>query len=290
MSPAFCLLPQRACVEVRGADATAFLHGQLSRTIDQVGVAHAPLAGWLDARGRVRALFRVLRLDDGWLLITERDVAAHAAQKLRMFVLRAEVTIAPSDDWTLAAVVDPGDALEHRGPPADAPRDAVVQHDELRWLRIGPGLWHLLGTRRTIEAFDPSIERAPPEVADLAEIRLGIPSVGAAVADRHVAQMLRLDELGAVSFDKGCYPGQEVVARVKNLGAVKRHLRHYESGSAILPAAGTAVLAAEQPVGELVRAAPTHGGFEALAVVEDAAAGAALTLDGAPLRELPVPQ
>jgi folate-binding protein YgfZ len=290
MSPVYSLLAQRACIEARGADATAFLHGQLSRTIDRIGVGHAPLAAWLDARGRVRALFRVLRLDDRWLLITERDVVQHVVQKLKMFVLRAAVVIAPTDDWAVAAVVAAGDAgLGDRGPPLDAPRDAVLRQGEIRWVRIGPGLWNVVGAPRAIDDLGASVERAPASAAELAEIRLGIPAVTAAVAERHVAQTLNLDKLDAVSFDKGCYPGQEVVARVHNLGAVKRHLRRYESRGGAAPAPGTAVASNDQTAGEIVRAAPTPTGFEALAVIEDSAAGGGLMLGGTPLHELPLP-
>ena len=87
--------------------------------------------------------------------------------------------------------------------------------------------------------------------AALAEIRLGIPAITPAVAERFVAQMLNLDELGAVSFDKGCYPGQEVIARVHNLGGVKRRARRYAAPAAP-PAPGAPVLAADAQVGEVV--------------------------------------
>ncbi len=124
--------------------------------------------------------------------------------------------------------------------------------------------------------------------AALAEIGLGIPSITPAVADRFVAQMLNLDELGAVSFDKGCYPGQEIIARVHNLGGVKRRARRYAAPTAP-PALGAPVHAADVQVGEVVRSAATESGCELLAVVEHAAAGAALTCGGATLRELPLP-
>lgn len=290
MSPLYCLLPDRACIEVRGTDAASFLHGQLSRTVDTLAREHAPLAAWLDARGRVRALFRVVRLDDRFLLLTERDAVAAVVPRLRMFVLRAAVTIEPNDDWRVAALVDAADDAP-AAPPRTTPPNALVAHGGLRWVRIGPHVWHVLGSRNAVESFDPGIARAPESVAALAEIELGIPSIATAVAERYVPQMLNLDRLDALSFDKGCYPGQEVVARVRHLGSVKRRMRRYASeAEATPPAPGAEVVtAAGQSAGEIVRAAQAGGGFEALAVIDDAAAEAELFAAGARLREQPLP-
>ena len=132
------------------------------------------------------------------------------------------------------------------------------------------------------------MDSAPASAAELAEIRLGIPAVTSAVAERHVAQMLNLDKLDAVSFDKGCYPGQEIIARVHNLGGVKRRARRYGS-PADPPTVGAAVLAAGAQVGEVVRCAPARLGCELLAVVDHAAADTPLTCAGSPLAELPLP-
>jgi folate-binding protein YgfZ len=123
----------------------------------------------------------------------------------------------------------------------------------------------------------------------LAEIRLGLPAITPPLVDRFVAQMLNLDALGATVFDKGCYPGQEVVARVHNLGDVKRRAHRY-SMTATPPAIGVAVTApGGDAVGEVVRSAPTSEGCELLAVVDHAAADGALAIGGATLRELPLP-
>jgi hypothetical protein len=91
-----------------------------------------------------------------------------------------------------------------------------------------------------------------------------------------------------VSFDKGCYPGQEIIARVHNLGGVKRRARRYAAPGAP-PAVGATVEAAGKPVGEVVRSAAAASGCELSAVVDHAAVGAALTCAGAALRELPLP-
>ena len=121
----------------------------------------------------------------------------------------------------------------------------------------------------------------------MAEISLGIPLITAATGDRFVAQMLNLHALGAVVFDKGCYPGQEIVARVHNLGGVKRRVRRYAGPSGV--SVGTNVISGGATVGEVVRCATTAGGTEVLALVDNAAAAGTLEIGNTSLRELPLP-
>jgi len=291
MTARYCLLPALGCIEVRGADGAAFLHGQLSRTVDSLDGTLAPLAGWHDARGRLRALLRVLRLADRWLLLTARDLVPSTASRLRMFVLRAKVELTASDDWHGAALVDADDAwLARHGLPSTAPPGSVTTRGALHWIRIGTDLWHAVGEHAAIDGFEPELPRAPAEEAALAEIRLGIPAIGAPLVERFVPQMLNLDRLDALSFDKGCYPGQEVIARVHHLGSVKRRMRRYACASSAPPSPGSAVEdGAGNAVGEVVRAAGAGTGVELLAVVDNGAAGGVLRAGGIEMRELPLP-
>src|SRR5262245_60836529 len=278
------------CLEARGADAEAFLHAQLSRTIADLDPTSAPLAAWADPRGRVRALLRVCRLPERWLLVTPRDGADDLLKKLRMFVLRSKVTLARADDVRVTALLGDGDDwLAARGiDAADTPPNRLVRRGDLTLIRVGPSYWQALGALGTRVSFVAGLEGTSATDAALAEIGLGIPAITPAIAERFVAQMLNLDELDAVSFDKGCYPGQEVIARVHNLGGVKRRARRYGS-PANPPGLGAAVLAAGVEVGEIVRSAPARLGCEVLAVVEHAAGDKTLTCAGAPLAELPLP-
>jgi len=287
------VLHDRVCLEARGPEAAAFLHGQLSRSMLELAAGDAPLAGWADARGRVRAVLRVVPLPERWLLVTPREGADALLAKLRMFVLRAKVTLARADDVAVAALLgDAADVLGRRGVAADTPPNRMVRRDELGFVRIAPRYWQVLGPRAALEPLAAEAESAAATAADLAEIGLGIPAITPPIAERFVAQMLNLDALGAVSFDKGCYPGQEIIARVHNLGGGKRRARRYA-----LHAAGTAEPAPATPVldpngrivGDVVRAARAAQGFELLAVVDHAAAAGALTCCGAPLMELPLP-
>jgi folate-binding protein YgfZ len=283
-------LRDTVCLEARGADAAAFLHAQLSRSVADLDEQLAPLAAWADARGRVRALLRVCRRRDRWLLVAPSDGADDLLEKLRLFVLRSKVTLTRADDVHVTALLgEAAEWLAARGMRVDDPLpNRVMTSGDLAFIRVGPSYWQALGAADTLGSLTAGLTAASPSEAALAEVRLGIPAITSALAERFVAQMLNLDELGAVSFDKGCYPGQEVIARVHNLGGVKRRARHYGSPAAA-PAVGAAVLAAGAQVGEVVRSAPAPSGCELLAVVENAAAGRELTCDGAPLAELPLP-
>ena len=278
------------CLEARGADAAAFLHAQLSRAVVDIEPAEAPLAAWADPRGRVRALVRVCRSSDRWLLVTPRDGADELLKKLRLFVLRSKVTLARADDVAVTALLGDGDQwlASQGGPAGDTRPNRAVRRGEITFVRIGPSYWQVLGAPAALGSLTADLAKATAADAALAEIALGIPSVTPAIADRFVAQMLNLDELDAVSFDKGCYPGQEIIARVHNLGGVKRRTRRY-AAPAEPPALGAAVLAAGSQVGEVVRSAASRSGCELLAVVEHAAAGSPLTCAGSPLTELPLP-
>lgn len=283
-------LDDHVCLEARGPDAAAFLHGQLTQAVADLDEFHAPLAGWADARGRVRALLRVCRVADRWLLLTPRDGAAELEAKLRRFVLRAKVTLARAEDVAVGALLGVADAwLAQRNAAPDTPPNQMLRRDGVALIRVGPQYWQLLGPKTALRELVQTLEQEDAAAAALAEIELGIPAVTAELAERFVAQMLNLDELGAVSFTKGCYPGQEVIARVENLGGVKRRARRYAAAGAPPAIGGTVVGDNDQPVGEVIRGAATRSGCELLAIVDHAAADSTLTCAGVPLRELPLP-
>lgn len=295
MNPRYCLLPNLGCVEVQGADASAFLHGQLSRELIALEPTRAPLAGWHDARGRLRALFRVVRLPDRWLLLTPHDMLEITLARLQRFVLRADVKLAVSEHWHGAALVgaDEG-ALAALGITAPAARDAVAFQGDLHWIRVGPEILLALGPVAAIDAVGNKARGGSAALAALAEIRLGIPAITPELIERFVPQMLNLELLDGISFDKGCYPGQEVIARIHNLGSVKRRMRHYAAALHHVPPPGSAIFrnGDAEPVGEVVRAAPAQTGVELLAVVEHDAAQGALFIgadERAALVELPLP-
>ncbi len=285
----YAALRDRVCVGVSGPDAAPFLHGQLSQAVLELDPAKSPLAGWADPRGRLRALVRVARLPERWLLVTPRPGADELVRKLRMFVLRSKVALELATDVAVGALLgDAGTALARYGALTDTPANHAARGGDLHFVRVGDAYWNVLGAPAALAALAAPLAAANENAAALAEIRLGLPEITPPSAERYVAQMLNLDALGALSFDKGCYPGQEIIARVHNLGGVKRRARRYAAAGAPT-APGSAVLAGAQTVGEIVRSAAAESGYEALAVVEHAAATLSLTCGGTPLRELPLP-
>src|SRR5690606_34064552 len=145
MSPRFCTLPACGCIAVDGRDARSFLHAQLSQDIAGLGTDRAPLAGWHDARGRVRALVRVLPGGDGWLLAVPRDSLAATVAGLARYVLRAEVRLAVAEGWAVgAALGDAAEWLAARGTrPPDAADALVAAGDGSLWVRAAAELWYV---------------------------------------------------------------------------------------------------------------------------------------------------
>jgi folate-binding protein YgfZ len=275
------LLTDHAVIAVSGRDARKFLHAQLTQDIENLPSDRATLAAWADARGRVRAVFHVVPDGERWLLVTSADLVAALLPKLRLFVLRDDVVLTHAAELTVAAVV--GDArawLSGGGIALQSNVNALAHAHEIAWLRLGHDLVYAIGTNDAIHATCAALGQSPPGQAELAAIRAGLPIVDRGLIERYTPHMLNLDRLGGIAFDKGCYPGQEIVARTQNLGAVKRRVRRLKAEQTRVPARGSAVLdASGAHAGEVLRAAPAATGIELLAVVPVDAG--ALTLEGA---------
>ncbi|HEX5420430.1 MAG TPA: hypothetical protein VFY39_10565, partial [Gammaproteobacteria bacterium] len=260
ISPLTCELENTVCIDAEGSDAEAFLRAQLTRNPPPLGGAHSVPAAWLDARGRVQALFQLLGLEDRWLLLAESASAEDVAAKLRRFVLRSRVRLGVDPKRRVLAFLGGEDAwwAERRLSPM---RDAggVSMTAGTVWLALGPGLVLAIGSADALGSAAARLARVDAEREALAEIRLGLPRLYGALAARYVPQMLNLDLLGAIAFDKGCYPGQEVVARLKYRGSVKRRMGRFACGPTKLPPApGNEIIGADgETAGEVVRAART---------------------------------
>ena len=256
----------------RGADAARFLQGQVSADIEKLPVGASTLAGLHNHQGRVIALLATVRTStEEVLAVLPRELAADVAQRLRKFVFRAKVAIENVSEGFCVLGVEPGAA-----PPVGA---AALVWGTRRVLLVPPeraGEFALLD--------DASLARW--QRADVAE---GLPQVYAATSETFVAQMLNLDLLGAVAFDKGCYTGQEVIARAHYRGRVKRRLQRWHAESATAPRAGDSARSADGRSLTVVRAAAgVAGGWDLLAVGTFAAGNpsedAASTADDAAVR------
>lgn len=282
-------------IEVAGPDAADFLQGQLTNDVRALTPAHSHLSAHLTNKGRMLALMRVLRPAEGVLLLLPRPVLPALNKRLSMFRLRAKATLTDrSDDLVVAGLV--GDAAAGQlatsfpavpdadnGVAADGERIAVrMPGPTPRFLLIAPAaameqLWTALAAAG-----------ARPGDADhwhLIEIRAGLPQVYPETADAFVPQQLNLQLIDGVSFKKGCYTGQEVVARMQYLGKVKRRM-YIAEAAAPPPVPGTDLHAeggaSEQGAGRVVDArAAGPGRCELLVMVEvDAAEHREVRLGG----------
>jgi folate-binding protein YgfZ len=268
-------LPHLGVIRVEGEDAARFLQGQLTQDFALLQPGEARLAAFCTAKGRMLASFVALqRGPHEFLLVCSRDLLAATLKRLSMFVLRAKARLQDATaDFQLFGVT--GRTLEALAGAGAAPW-TQTEHGGASLVRLYPadgsprGLW-----------VAPAGAPAPagPELSlDLwlwGEVRSGIASVSAPVSEAFVPQMLNYESVGGVNFKKGCYPGQEVVARSQFRGTLKR--RAYLVHSAGPLQAGQEVFHEsdrEQPAGLIAQAAPApDGGWDAIASLQVSAAG-----------------
>src|SRR5262245_61119184 len=205
------LLNRYGVLAVTGADARAFLHAQLTNDIEHLPADKSVFAGWCTAKGRLLATMRVIPSPDGFLLQLARDIAPAVAKRLSMFILRSKVKITDesgsltqqgvwTNDWT--------------GP------DVAWDGSTVR-VRVDAGRYLVIGAQGSCGKDE--------EAWTLEEIRAGRPLITAATQDQFVPQMVNLEKIGGVDFQKGCYPGQEVVARAQYRGEVKRRMKQFRA-------------------------------------------------------------
>jgi folate-binding protein YgfZ len=285
----FARLAGLGALSATGPDARAFLHAQLTNDIAGLPADRARIAGWCSAKGRLLASLLVVPHGEGFLLQLARDLAAPVAKRLGMFVLRSKVKLLDATEewlqyglWGVGAAVQLAAlGLEAAGDPlaVAAIKDALsVRIDDARFLVIA----------RTVPAF--AGREAPEQEWLLQEIRAGRPLVVQATQDQFVPQMANLELIGGVDFRKGCYPGQEIVARSQYRGQVKRRMLRAAVDSA--PVAGQPLFAQNgQASGTVVIGAPSpEGGYELLAVAQLESGTLHLGAANGPLlRPLPLP-
>ena len=295
VSHAAAELKRLGMLSCTGDEARAFLHAQLTSDISGLEPDRARYAGWCSAKGRLLATFLVVPFARGFLLQVSRDLAPAIAKRLSMFVLRAKVKVADaSADWVQFGLWGPGAAerLAELGMPVPAGDLAAARTADALVVRIAQQRFLLMAT--------PALrERVPGNSDDeawaLEEIRVGRPLVVQATQDLFVPQMVNLERLGAVDFNKGCYPGQEIVARTQYRGVLKRRMVRARIAASAAP--GNDLYAGDLPgqaSGTVVNAAPApEGGSELLAVVQISSLESASpihlgTADGPQLELLPL--
>ena len=268
-----------------GADAARFLHGQLTQDIEHLPPGGARLAGYCSAKGRLLASFIVWRgHGDEVRLLCSADVLAPTLKRLSMFVLRAKVKLEDASALLRVDGLAGGSALSSLGDKLpNEPWQVATAGDGMQWLRLPDAA----GVPRALriaaaDAPPPALPALPADAWQWLEVASGIPRIVAAIADQFVPQMINFEQVGGVNFHKGCYPGQEVVARSQYRGTIKRRAQLFECAATAVPGQD---LYAEgddaQPAGMVVNAASLDGRHLLLAEVRLAAAGNALQLGAA---------
>jgi len=238
-------------LRIAGADAVRFLQGQLSNDLGRVSAQRSALAGLHNPQGRTIALLRIAQLAPNDLLaVLPRELATNVAGRLSRYVLRAKVKVTDeSQNWRISGLIacGLGGTAELHSPQAAAAaltaypgaaeeqvlvgETVVIRIGEqpARWLRLAPAAGARVSGLPTDADGLPHSVPARREVWTQLDIIAGLPQVYAATSEEFVAQMLNLDLVGAIAFDKGCYTGQEVIARAHYRGRVKRRLQRFRS-------------------------------------------------------------
>lgn len=228
-----CAADELGLILVSGEDAAEFLQNQLSNDINLIDESRFQLSSYSTPKGRMLGIFRVIQVSNGYLLLTTKSMVLPLLEQLFKFIVQSQVALADASDY-FAMIAIQTDHLDLNGLP-DMPAEPgmVVQNDSLISLQLealGSQQRFLLLYLSADEAIDtwdklaPQLQVAGYSSWHLSEIKAGVPMIYPQTAEEFVLQMANLGALGGVSFKKGCYPGQEIVARMQYLGKLKRRM------------------------------------------------------------------
>ncbi|MCK0511420.1 YgfZ/GcvT domain-containing protein [Aromatoleum buckelii] len=273
-------------IRSRGEDSAPFLHNLFSNDVKNLSAAGAQWTSFNSPKGRMLASILLWKEADGHALVMSADLQPALLKKLSMYVLRSKVKLADDSAETALVGVSGSDAsqvLARAGlaVPAGAMTQAVTENT--RCIRLDDNNFLIaLPVAEAPQAFGALLAagatKAGTAAWQLAMVRAGVPLITVPTQEEFVAQMLNYEVIGGVSFQKGCYPGQEIVARTQYLGKLKKRMYHVRIANGAEPLPGADLFAPEfgdQSAGKLVNVAPSpEGGFEALAVMQTSCAEA----------------
>jgi folate-binding protein YgfZ len=247
-------LPSMSIIHVQGPDSASFLQGQL--TVDTVRLApdHLQLGGACDPKGRLLAIYYLWRHADDFYLVLPTDLAAGLAKRLAMYVLRAKARVQLHPDWSVHGILAGPQAPT---PTLAAPVDGILA--DLGTTASGVRRWLSIGLHEA----NPTRHAAAPDTGAeslwwWSQIDAAHPMVFAASAGLFVPQAVNLEALGGVNFRKGCYTGQEVVARSQYLGKLRRRL-HVGVANHLGESSDVFLADQSEPIGRLVLSAECAG-------------------------------
>ncbi|MGY2274632.1 MULTISPECIES: CAF17-like 4Fe-4S cluster assembly/insertion protein YgfZ [Pseudomonas] len=296
----FCPLSHEGVLAVRGADAAKFLQGQLTCNLNYLSDTQASLGARCTQKGRMQSSFRILLQGDGVLLAMATELLEPQLADLKKYAVFSKSKLTDeSAAWVRFGLVNADTALASLGLELPAETDSVVRNDALIALRVSPGRAELWVPAEQGDAVRNQLA-ATLDQTDLNEwllgqIRAGIGQVMPQTRELFIPQMLNLQAVGGVSFKKGCYTGQEIVARMQYLGKLKRRLYRLSLDAPELPEPGTPLFSPSHnsAIGEVVIAAKAGESIELLAVLQAEAADSGDvhigTLEGPGLQLLDLP-
>jgi folate-binding protein YgfZ len=271
-------LPHLGVLRFTGPDSLSFLQGQVSNDTRRLTENRSVFAAYSSPQGRVLALMHLLPHSSGVVAILPRELIVPTLEALRRFVLRAKVKIEDAgESLSVAGLHDAARPRSEGYTEKDGIGVAGVNHD--------PGRYWVIGAAAELAEHRPDGDVLRAEQFEsywrLADIRAGLPQIYLSTREAFVAQMLNLDLLDGISFSKGCYTGQEIIARTQHLGRIKRRLYRLQ-----LPLGdwriGQPLRLSDGRSGRLIEVIQSGGGFEALAVL-NVDAGAAESAPDAPI-------
>jgi folate-binding protein YgfZ len=298
----YCNSPGLGLLSFSGPDAEAFLQGQLSNDLKALAPGAMQLSSYNTPKGRMLATLALWRdCADAFRALVASDIAESLRKRLSMFVLRSRVTIADlSPSHALVGIGGAGARDAASSAIGTVPEAGHVDvGDEATTIALPDGRIVIASARGHAEALRTRLANeaaeVPTDVWRWLGIRAGVPMIGAATQDLFVPQTANWDLLDGVSFHKGCYTGQEIIARTQYLGRLKErmHLFHADAPPPLQGAKLFGAMFGDQACGTVVEAAPSpEGGSDLLAVVQLSALDGALhvgTPDGPVLAPLALP-
>ena len=299
-----CDLSQFGTIRVAGEEAQKFLQNLLSSDINTLNGKVAQLSSFNSPKGRMLATFLIWQQSGDYLLQLPRSLTPAMHKKLSMFVLRSKVKVSDMSDETVClglSGIEAGRLIQQHFNATLEQDWTVVQQDHASIVRVAANRYQINTDATHAAALWSALAKAAQPAGsacwDWLNIHAGIPVITPATQEQFVLQMSNLDLLGGVSFKKGCYPGQEIVARTHYLGKQKRRmfLAHVETDS--MPMAGSEVFSQDmlgQACGMVMNACPApSGGHDLLAVMQISSRESHSvhlgSLQGATLNFLPLP-
>jgi len=298
----YCPLSHEGVLAVRGVDASKFLQGQLTCNLDYLSDAKATLGARCTQKGRMQSSFRILLEGDGCLLAMASELIEAQLADLKKYAVFSKSKLTDeSAAWVRFGVHHGDAALTSLGLDLPQDTDAVARSNELIAIRVSPARAEVWVRAEQAADIQSQLAAQLPEgsLNDwlLGQIEAGIGQVFGSTREEFIPQMINLQAVGGVSFKKGCYTGQEIVARMQYLGKLKRRLYRLSLADQAVPEPGTALFSSvhASAVGNVVIAASASHGVQLLAVLQaDAAESGDIHLGAADgpalqLADLPYP-